>query len=281
LSDKKVRQALLFALDKNKIAAIYGEQDALVIDGPILPENFAYNANVKKYNYDIATATKLLDEAGWKIVKISQEEIDKAKSEINSADQIIKKKAETKIFMGVGEWRAKGNDFLTIKLITVDAPEYVKTAEEIAKFWQIANIKTIIAPVQNNKVQSEIIRQRTFDALLYSEMVNADPDPYAFWHSSQIGQTGLNIADYNNKEVDKLLEDARSTNDINSRREKYNKFQEIIAEEQPAIFLYSPNYTYALSKRIKGFSVKNILMPQDRFVNINEWYMKTIKKIVW
>lgn len=281
LSDKKVRQALSFGLDKNKIATISDEQGALVIDGPILPESFAYNANIKKYNYNIATATKLLDEAGWKTVKTSQEEIDKAKSEINSADEAIKKKAEAKISLGVGEWRVKDNNYLIIELTTVDTLEYAKVADEIAKSWQAINVKTIVNLVQANKVQSEIIRQRAFSALLYSELANADPDPYAFWHSSQIGQTGLNIADYDNKEVDKLLEDARLTNDMNARREKYNKFQEIIAEEAPAIFLYSPNYTYIQSKQVKGFSVKNILMPSDRFVNINEWYIKTSKKLVW
>ncbi len=281
LSDKKVRQALSFALDKNKIAIIANEQDALIIDGPIFPESFAYNANVKKYNYNIAVAAKLLDEAGWKTIKISQKDIDQAKTEINSVDKAIKEKAKIKISLGVGEWRVKNSDYLIIKLTTVDAPEYIKIAEEVAKFWRAVNVKVIVNSAQGNKVQSEIIRQRDFDALLYSELANADPDPYAFWHSSQIGQTGLNIADYNNKEVDKLLEDGRSTNDINARSDRYNKFQEIIAEEQPAIFLYSPNYTYVLSKRIKGFSVKNILMPCDRFANINEWYIKTSKKLVW
>ncbi|MFH1233088.1 MAG: peptide ABC transporter substrate-binding protein [Patescibacteria group bacterium] len=295
LSDKKVRQALSFALDKNKITTIVDDQGALVIDGPILPESFAYNNNIKKYNYDIATATKLLDEAGWKVVEISKDEIEKAKLEINSADKAIgkiplspfvkgeeKKKAEAKIALGVGEWRSnKNNDYLLIKLTTIDTPEYAKIAEEIAKFWQAINVKTVVNLVQANKVQSEIIRQRDFSALLYSELANADPDPYAFWHSSQIGQTGLNIADYSNKEVDKLLEDGRLTNDINARRDKYGKFQEIIAEEAPAIFLYSPNYVYVQSKQVKGFSVKNILMPSDRFVNINEWYMKTSKKLVW
>jgi hypothetical protein len=49
----------------------------------------------------------------------------------------------------------------------------------------------------------------------------------------------------------------------------------------PAIFLYSPNYTYVQAKKIKGFAVKNILIPRDRFANIEDWYIKTGKKLVW
>ncbi|MBU0647368.1 hypothetical protein KKC67_01150 [Patescibacteria group bacterium] len=283
LSDKKVRQALAFALDKNKIITAVDDQNAVVIDGPILPESFAYKSDIKKYYYNIATTTTLLDEAGWKKIKISKNEIDQANLEIKatSTSEAIRKKAEEKISLGAGEWRAKNGNYLIVELTTVDTPEYAKVAEEISNFWQSANVKTIINLVSSNKVQSEIVRQRSFSALLYSELVGADPDPYAFWHSSQIGQVGLNIADYANKEVDKLLEDARLINDEKTRRDKYVKFQEIISEDVPAIFLYSPSYTYIQSKQVKGFSGKNILMPHDRFVNISEWYIKTGKKIVW
>lgn len=281
LLEKKVRQALAFALEKNKLTDVVDGQEALIIDGPILPESFAYNGNIKKYNHDVATATKLLDEVGWKKIQISQVEIDQANLDINSTDEVKRKNAEIKISLGVGEWRIKGNDYLIINLTAVDTPEYAKTVEEISKFWQAINVKTIINLAQSNKIQSEVIKPRSFSALFFSELTGADPDPYAFWHSSQISQTGLNISDYSNKEVDKLLEDARLTSDINARRDKYAKFQEIISEEVPAIFLYSSNYTYVQSRQIKGFAVKNILMPCDRFSNINEWYIKTGKKIVW
>ncbi|MBU0636972.1 MAG: peptide ABC transporter substrate-binding protein [Patescibacteria group bacterium] len=280
LSDKKVRQALAFALDKNKIVNQIYKQNALIIDGPILPDSFAYDTNIKKYNYNIATATKLLDEAGWQIVKINQEDINNAETEIKSTDEKIRKKAEQKIFLGVGEWRAKNNEYLIIELVTADMPEYAKAVEEIAKFWQVIKIKTTINLVQANKIQSQIIKQRDFVALLYGGLAGADPDPYAFWHSLQIDQAGLNITSYANKEVDQLLEDARLISDKNVRRDKYIKFQEILVEEAPAIFLYSPNYIYIQAKKIKGFDVKKIIMPHDRFSNIESWYIKTGKKLI-
>ncbi len=281
LANKKVRQALAYALDKNQIISQAKEQNARLIDGPIISASFAYNASIKKYNYDIASANKLLDEAGWKAVTITEADIDQAKVEVNSADEAVRKKAEAKVLLGAGEWRAKGNDYFIIELITVEMPEYAKAAEIAAKFWQDIKVRTIVNLIPVNKIQSEVIRQRNFSTLLYSELVGADPDPYAFWHSSQISQAGLNIADYANKEVDKLLEDARLSNDKNVRREKYIKFQEIIAEEVPAIFLYSPNYTYVQAKKVKGFTVKNIFMPYNRLADINNWYIKTGKRLVW
>jgi peptide/nickel transport system substrate-binding protein len=125
-----------------------------------------------------------------------------------------------------------------------------------------------------------VIKPRAFEALFYGIVVGADPDMYPLWHSSQV-EAGLNIANYDNNEVDKLLEDARKSSDNEVRREKYLQFQEYLAEDLPAIFLYSPTYTYLQSKKLKGFDVVTIITPQDRLANITDWYLKTGKKLVW
>ena len=283
ISDKKVRQALVLAIDKNKIISEILGDEARLIDSPILPDSFAYNPEIKKYKYNIEEAAKLLEQAGWKIVELAEDDISQAEQDIlnEEIEENIKKQSENKLALGAGEWRTKDNEYLIIKLTTVDNEENVQIAQAISEFWQTVNIKTIVELAPANQIQNEIIKPRNFDALFYSEVVGADPDPYPFWHSSQIGENGLNITDYANKKVDALLEDARLTSDIEVRKEKYKKFQEIIAEEAPAIFLYSPTYTYVQSKKVKGFDVRNILIPRDRFANIEEWYVKTGKKLVW
>lgn len=281
LMDKRVRQALAYAIDKNKIVNEVMLGNARVIDGPILPNSFAYNNEIKKYDYNTATSSRLLAEAGWKIAELTAADIAQAKADLTNKDEAIKKSAEAKVKMGVGKWLIKDNNYLAITLTTVDNQEYGQAAELIAKFWQEINIKTKINLIPANQIQTDVIRPRNFSALFYSAIAGADPDPYAFWHSSQIGQAGLNIADYVNKEVDKLLEDGRLTNDVKVRQEKYKKFQEILAEDEPASFLYSPSYTYIQSKNIKGFKVKSIILPSDRFTDVNQWYIKTGKKIVW
>lgn len=281
LMDKRVRQALAYAIDKNKIVSVVMAGNARVIDSPVLPESFAYNNNARKYNFDIATSSQILKAAGWQIAEIKNEDLVKAKEDLASKDEAVKKAAQAKIDMGAGLWLMKDNNYLTLELTTVDNPEYSQTASLIADFWLKINVKTKINLVPANQVQTEVIKTRNFAALFYSEFIGADPDPYALWHSSQIGQSGLNLADYSNKEVDKLLEEGRLTNDLAVRQEKYKKFQEILAEDEPAIFLYSPNYTYVQSKNLKGFNIKNIILPSDRFADVNQWYMKTGKKIVW
>jgi len=281
LADKKVRQALAVAIDKNKIISEILGGEARLISGPILPDSFAYYNGIKKYKYNSEEAVNLLDEAGWKLTEITADDIAKAEEDLLSEEEETRQKAETKLALGTGQWRAKEAEFLIVKLTTIDNAENKKVAEAISEFWQAVNIKTIVEFIPASQIQTEVIKPRNFTALFYSAVVGADPDPYVFWHSSQIGSGGLNITDYANKEIDALLEDARLTCDLEVRKEKYKKFQDIITEEVPAIFMYSPFYTYVQTKKVKGFGVKNILSPHDRFANISEWYIKTGKKLVW
>ncbi len=281
LADKKVRQALAYAIDKNKIINEVMAGNARSADSPILPDSFAYNSEIKKYDYNSATSSRLLAEAGWKEIELTEEDIAKANEDSASQDEAVKKQAEAKINMGAGRWLAKDSNYLSVELSTVDNHEYGGAAELIAGFWNDIGVKTEVKLIPANQIQIEAIKPRDFNALIYGEMSGADPDPYVFWHSTQIGQSGLNISDYANKEADQLLEQGRLINDIKTRVEKYGKFQEIISEDEPAIFLYSPNYTYVQSKKIKGFNIKNIISPSDRFGSVNQWYMNTGKKIVW
>jgi len=80
---------------------------------------------------------------------------------------------------------------------------------------------------------------------------------------------------YENNEADKLLEENRKTSDPEVRAEKLALFQEILIEDVPCVFLYSPNYIYAASKKIKGIEIKEITDPSKRFVGIENWYIKT------
>ncbi|MDD5032354.1 MAG: ABC transporter substrate-binding protein, partial [Patescibacteria group bacterium] len=281
LADKKVRQALAFALSKSEIvSSVFGE-DAYLIDGPILPNSFAYNQEMKKYKFGPEEAEKLLAEAGWAKVDITGEEIAKAETDKGGTDEKIKAEAEMKLAQGVGSWRKKDNKFLAINLTTVETENNIKIAEKIKSFWEKAGVKTNLNIIPVSQIQTEIIKPKNFAALLYGQVVGHDPDVYTFWHSSQASEGGSNLANYTNKDIDQLLEDARLTSNQEQRIEKYKKFQEIIAEEVPAIFLYSPYYTYLQSKKIKGFSVNNILIPSHRFANISDWYVKTGKRLIW
>jgi peptide/nickel transport system substrate-binding protein len=281
LANKLVRRALSLSIDKDKIIQDILAGDARLIDGPILPESFAYNNNIKRPGFNKDEAINLLKNDGWQIEEIKDEDLTKAVSLENSEDEKIKKEALDKIEMGAGKWLKKDGNFLIIKLSTVDSDKNAQIIEAIGKMWAEIGVKTTIEIVPSNQVDIKIRKEKNYEALLYSETAGIDPDVYAFWHSSRAGEGGLNLSGFSNKEADQLLVEARKISAEKSRAEKYYRFQEIVAEETPAVFLYSPLYTYVQNKKVKGFSVKNILSPSDRFANIADWYVKTGKKLVW
>lgn len=281
VKDKNIRQALALALDKSALVNKVFEDQARVIDGPILPESFAFNNDIKKYNFNKDEAAKILDAAGWKTVDITADNIKQAEAEAGSDKEEVKNKAQKILDMGEGKWRMKDNEYLAVNLATVDRSENLSVVEEIKNYWQAVNIKVNVEAYPSADIQAQIIKPRNFTSLFYSLVVGSDPDPYAFWHSSQISEKNFNIANYSSKDADQLLEDARVSSDKKVREEKYKQFQTLIAEDVPAIFMYSPYYTYLMTKKVKGFAIDAMQMPHDRFNNIKDWYINTKKEIIW
>ncbi|MEK9177623.1 MAG: hypothetical protein AAB777_00710, partial [Patescibacteria group bacterium] len=99
------------------------------------------------------------------------------------------------------------------------------------------------------------------------------------WHSSQRNAPGLNIAMYTNSKVDKVLSDIRGTIDGKKRVDDYALLNQLIKDDIPAIFLYSPDFIYAIPKDLKGVSLNSIAAPGDRWNSIGTWYLNTEK--VW
>ncbi len=169
-------------------------------------------------------------------------------------------------------------DAFDLKLTVIDVNGNLRVAEKIKSDWQELglNIELVIISLEQ---AAEVIKARNFEALFYGQLVGGDPDIYAFWHSSQVGERGLNISNYQNEEVDKLLLESRGGLAFEDRLNNYYRFQEIITEDVPVIFLYTPTYTYVQSKKLKGFNGQAIIEPADRFSNISSWYIKTKKTL--
>ncbi len=169
---------------------------------------------------------------------------------------------------------------ITLTLSVIDRQENIAVANGIKSYWEMAGVKVTIKTIPVEQV-ADVIKNRDFEVLLYGESVGGDPDVYAFWHSSQTSGKGLNLAAYNNSEVDKLLSDARVIHNVNDRAVKYQKFQELLNNDLPVIFLYSPAYTYVQDSKLKGFDSSVIIDPADRFSSISSWYLKTKSKLIW
>lgn len=254
-TDKAVREALDVLVDKDSIIEKVIHGYGLKIDGPIPKGGLGYEpAEEKKLTAEerVAAAKKILESAKWKWNKKTE-------------------KWEKKV--------GKETRVLQFSLSTGEAPE-LKDAALIAKEnWALAGIKTEIKIFETGDLNQNIIRPRKYDALLFGEIIGRDSDPFAFWHSSQRLDPGLNIALYTNIKADKLLEDARKINDIEKRAEKYSLFQKEIRADVPAIFLYSPEFIYAVPNGVNGLQVGFITVPSERFLSVNKWFIKTNR--VW
>jgi peptide/nickel transport system substrate-binding protein len=248
IANKEVRQALNIAIDRQKIVdkVLSGYGDPLY--GPI-PKGLIDTDSTNEQKFDLDKASSTLSKGGW--IK-------------NTGTGIWEKKIDKKKTIQ-----------LEISISTLNSPNLVKTAELIKEDWEKLGAKVDIKQFEFGDLQQNIIRPRKFEALLYGEVVGRDMDLFAFWHSSQRNDPGLNISMYANSKVDSILESARKTMDPEKRISDYISFETEIQKDIPAIFLYSPEFIYIVPNKVYGSSIQTIDMPFERFLNINNWYIET------
>ncbi|HUW71719.1 MAG TPA: ABC transporter substrate-binding protein [Candidatus Humimicrobiaceae bacterium] len=169
---------------------------------------------------------------------------------------------------------------LSLTLVTVNKTPLTTIAYLIKDQWEELGVGLEIktfdpTPIQDSTSIEEVIKLRDYEMLLFGEVLGITPDPYPFWHSSQIKDPGLNLSAYESKEADKLLEEARQTLDEGERKEALEKFQEILLKDMPAVFLYNPDYLCFVSEEIKGLTTKILSDTSQRFSGIEGWYIET------
>ena len=248
--DKNVRQALLYALDRQALVDEVMHGQGIVADSPIPPTGWAYDPSVRHYPFDPEAAMTLLDNAGW--------------SDTNG-DRI----------------RDKDGIEMAFTLFTSDDTLMIALADAIAQSWRVIGVDARVQPqgagLVPNFLQSS---PRNFDAVLIEVGLAADPDPYPWWHSTQAGEGGQNFSGFSNLAADIAIEQARAITDQQQRTELYRTFQEIFAEEVPSLLIYYPIYTYAVDLQVQGVQLSPVLVNSDRFRNIDDWYVETQQIVV-
>jgi peptide/nickel transport system substrate-binding protein len=253
--EQEVRYALELSVDKERILREVLEGFGVVIDGPLPPGSLGALPATTSMSYDekFAKAQELLEKSGWKL---------------NEEENVLeKKKSKTQTIR------------LEFSLSTSNLDDLVETAKVLKENWEKLGAKVDVNAFEIGDLEQNVIRPRKYSSLLFGEVMGRDPDPFAFWHSSQRNDPGLNIALYANITVDKLLEDARTIFEINKREEKYHEFQKEIEKDTPAVFLYSPSFIYLLPDIVKGVKETSITTPSERFSQVHKWYIET--KRVW
>ncbi|MDO8660228.1 MAG: ABC transporter substrate-binding protein [Candidatus Parcubacteria bacterium] len=164
---------------------------------------------------------------------------------------------------------------LAFSISTGNMPELTKTAELIRQDLAEVGIQVDVKTFEIGNLNQTVIRPRKYDALLFGEIINHESDLFAFWHSTQRKDPGLNVAMYTNVKVDKILEEASIIIDEQARIKKYIQFESEIKKDLPAVFLYSPDFVYVVPKNLNREQMKHIISPSDRYLNVYSWYTET------
>ncbi|MDP9245217.1 MAG: peptide ABC transporter substrate-binding protein, partial [Chloroflexota bacterium] len=243
--DRAVRQAIATGIDRGKVLQVAADGRGSVADEFVPTTSWAFVRDIPRYGFSASEAKALLDGAGW---------ID------HDGDGI----------------RDKAGVVLTFSLATSDEPPRLAAARQIADDLANVGVKVEVRAVPFAELVDRVARQRDFDALLVTITVGNDPDPYPFFHSSQINDPGDDFSGYSTLPTDRLLEQARRTVDQAKRRELFAQIWAAIATDLPVVFLYYTDYLYAQSRTLHGFRVAPVNDPPQRFWNVEDWYVKTV-----
>ncbi|MEK7471065.1 MAG: ABC transporter substrate-binding protein [Patescibacteria group bacterium] len=255
-ANKVITKAIDQAIDKDKIVQKILFNYGNAIDDPIPPNMIAYQKlsaeNNSSRELTLQNIQNNLAKDGWS----------------KGPDGFLQK-------ITIDKNKKKTTTILEFSISTGNAEELIKTAEIIKENLSKIGIKVNIKTFEIGNLNQSVIRPRDYDALLFGQIINHESDLFAFWHSSQRKDPGLNVAIYTNAKADKILEDASITINEQARIKKYAQFEDQIKKNMPAVFLYSPNFIYIVSKNLKGLSINHIISPADRFLSIYSWYTET------
>ncbi len=243
--DKRIRQAIAYAINKEEI--IQGVLLGLgkPATGPFPPLSWAYNPAVKQYPYDIDKAKEILNEIGWK--------------DTNN-DGILDKNGKKFEFTITTN---QGNKMRAL------------CAEIIQANLSKIGIKINIHIIEWSSFIHQYIDKKKFEAIILGWSLSLDPDCYNIWHSSQMKEDKYNFISYKNEEIDKLLVAGRRVFDQEKRKEIYYRIHALLAEEQPYTFLYVGDALQVVHNRFYGVKAA----PSGIGYNFIKWYVpKSLQK---
>ncbi len=243
LQDARVRRALRYATDTSSIRATVGDNVAR-LDTPILQSQIAQKLPAAP-DYNLDKAKALLKEAGWTYNQ--------------------------------GQWKGKDGRPLAVAVTTSSGrDEYKKIVDALKQQWSKLGVDVQLREIDTSStttsfVQS-VLQPRDYDALLYELELGADPDVFAYWHSSQASASGYNFANYSNRTVDNDLVGGRSRTNSALRAAKYIQFVNQWLNDTPAIGLYQSVGSYVLNNGASIVEPRGSLNTMnDRYADVTTW----------
>ena len=246
LQNSKVRHALMLGLNRQYLVNRFLHGQAILADGPILPNSWAHYDGIERYDYDPDAAINLLKSEGYVIP------------------------AEG------GEVRAKEGVSLTFTMLHPDDELHTQIAQKIQADWAQIGVRLNLQPQPYDQLVLDTLASRAFQSALVDLNLSRtpDPDPYPFWHQAE-ATGGQNYTQWDSRAASEYLEQARVTADYTIRAKLYRNFQILFAKELPALPLYIPVYSYGVDTQVQGVQISPLYDPSDRFADFTSWYLLT------
>ena len=253
--DKDVRQALLYGLDRRTlIAEVLGGQ-GIVADSPIYPGSWAYFGEVQRYEYDPDLAAEKLDAAGWLLPELGESD----SSSLVDSEELL------------GGVRTQDGKELSFTLTSAAGTTHDLLAQEISKQWAKLGVRVTVLSVDPGQI-SQRLEQGEFAAILMDVDMRGDPDLYPLWSESAVLE-GQNYGGWRDREASELIEGARQLTSLGQRTTRYYHFQQIFADQVPALLLYYHTYSYGIADSVKQVTIGPLTDPSDRFSTISDWFL--------
>lgn len=246
LADVKVRQALVQAVNQNKLLEEIGFP-VIASREPFLQDQPGYDPAITQLPFNRDKAAALLTEAGW----------------VPGKDGI----------------REKAGKQLTFGLYSQSTSEYAYVTQKLQSDWEKIGVKVEVLLQPDSDLQTTVT-YHNYDALLYGISLGPDPDAYAYWGSTQADERAtnrVNFSEYKSVAADKALEGGRTRSDPALRAIKYKPFLEAWRNDAPALVLYQPRYLYVTRDVVNGFEPTVINVATDRYSNVSNWMIRQEK----
>lgn len=169
------------------------------------------------------------------------------------------------------------NSISTPLKLTLLAPdfreEYAAAADIVAQQWKARGVTVEVVKAARDDFFARL-QKRDYDAVIFGQNLGYNLDTYPFWHSSQTGAAGNNLSNLRSLTVNTWLEQARASFDASERTKRIASLRDALANEVPAVFLYTPMYHYAIESGIRNFNLGQIALERDRLAGAAGWYLR-------
>ena len=271
LRDKDVRQALNDSVDRDTLIAQVLGGFGTPLTGPVPPNLLSVSSKPEAQALANTNSFAVTAQASTTLVKenpalVARNALIKKGWTVGS-DGILQKTT--------GTGKNAVTQTLSFSLATDNVPELRAAAQYLREQWQAMGANVNVQIYDQGDLSQNVIRPRKYDALLFGEVIGREVDLFAFWHSSQRNDPGLNIAAYANSTADRLLSQLRTTTAETQRTLLFNQFNTELQKDIPAVFLYAPDFVYIVPNDLQGLDLGFIEMPSDRFLSAAQWYRES------